>query len=245
MAVKRIEVLGVPVDVCSPVDFEEEIIALLEKEGSKQIVFLSIWGLLKARGHNDFAECVRNADLILPISKSILSGAKFLKQDVPHRWNPFTTLIDIMSFLESRYKSVYFLGGRKKMLLDAEYNVHMTFKTLQVVGRYVGYYPKNEDDAVISAIHKASPSLVVLSEGLKDKDCWYYHRKEKFENSIFLYYNDAVGIFSKRRSHVSKKTFDMGLEIWGEIFKNPFKLFLFFPYLFYKINLLWYRLFRM
>lgn len=85
MSVQRIEILGVPVDVCQKPDLEQKILELMEKQGPSQILFLSIWDLMKARGKNDFAECVRNADLILPVSKSILSGAKFLKKTVPAR----------------------------------------------------------------------------------------------------------------------------------------------------------------
>ena len=70
MGIQRINVVGVPVDVCRPEDLETEILELLAKPGTKQIVFLNIWGLLKARRKNDFAECVKNADLIIPISKS-------------------------------------------------------------------------------------------------------------------------------------------------------------------------------
>ena len=71
MGIQRINVVGVPVDVCRPEDLETEILELLAKPGTKQIVFLNIWGLLKARRKNDFAECVKNADLIIPISKSM------------------------------------------------------------------------------------------------------------------------------------------------------------------------------
>ena len=46
MAIERIKVLGVPVDVCTPEDFENEILELLARPGAKQIVFLSVWGLL-------------------------------------------------------------------------------------------------------------------------------------------------------------------------------------------------------
>ena len=72
---------------------------------------------MKIRCKNEYAESIRNADLILPISKSILSGAKFLNKTVPFRYNPFDAFISILSILESRYKSFYIFGGRKKPLL--------------------------------------------------------------------------------------------------------------------------------
>ena len=110
MSIKRISLIGVPVDVIQPEDLENEILELLAKPGTKQIVFLSIWNLLKARHKGVYSECIQNADLIIPVSKSILKGAKFLKKDVPVRYNPFEAVIRILSILDSHYKTLYLFG---------------------------------------------------------------------------------------------------------------------------------------
>ena len=244
MSIERINLIGVPIDVCGPENLESAILELLAKPGTKQIIFLSIWDLLKARRKNDFSECVKNADLVLPISKSILKGAKFLKKPIPVRYNPFTAVIQVLSILDSHYKSLYLLGARKKTLLKAERNVHDTFPGLKVVGRYAGYYSKQDEDDVVQAIFKSQPSLVLVSEGIKDKNCWAYKRRNRFSSSIFLYYKDCFGIFADRIKRVNEKTFERGHEIFVEFLHNPFKIFLLFPYFWYKIVLLWYRLFR-
>ncbi|HAO29771.1 MAG TPA: UDP-N-acetyl-D-mannosamine transferase [Treponema sp.] len=244
MAVQRIKLLGVPVDILPPQDMETEILELLAKPGTKQIVFMSVWDLLKARRKNDYAQCVREADLVLPVSKSILRGARFLKKEVPVRYNQFTAVISILSVLENHYKSLYLLGGRKKALMAAERNVRSTFPGLQIVGRYVGYYPKAVENDIVQAIFKASPSLALVSDGIREKDCWSYTRRNRFSSSIFLYYRDGIGIFSERIKRVKEKTFERGLEIWSEILHNPLKLFLIFPYIYYIVCLLWYKLFK-
>jgi N-acetylglucosaminyldiphosphoundecaprenol N-acetyl-beta-D-mannosaminyltransferase len=244
MGIQRIEIVGVPVDICRPENLEAEILELMAKPGTKQIVFLSVWNLLKARGHSDYAECVRNADLILPVSKSIIRGARFLKKTVPVRYNPFSAVISILSVLESHFKSLYLLGGRKHTLQKAESNVHVTYPSLQIVGRYVGYYPKTSENAVIEAIYKASPSLVLVSDGIKDSDCWSFRRRSQFSSSIFVYYHDAFGIFSERIKRVNEKTFERGGEMIPEIIHNPFKFFLLFSFLWYIIILIWYRLLK-
>ncbi len=244
MAVERIEILGVPVDVCQPQNLEKEIMRLLEKPGTKQIIFMNIWDLLKARKKNDYSECVKNADLIIPISKSILRGAKFLKKTVPVRYNPFEATIRILTILEKHYKSFYLLGGKRSSLMTAEHNVRQTFPNLQIVGRYIGYTPKSIEDNIVQAIYKASPSLVLLSEGIKEKEVWAFNHRNQFSSSIFMYYQDAIGIFSERKSRISEKKFNKGLEIWSEILRNPFKIFLIFPYIYYLFSLLFARIFK-
>ena len=244
MAINRISLLGVPVDVCKPEELENEILELLAKPGTKQIVFLSIWNLLKARRKGDYGESIKNADLVIPISKSILKGAKFLHLDVPVRYNPFEAVIQILGILDYHYKTLYLLGANKKTLAKTEHNIRDTFTSLRIVGRYVGYYPKNIENDIIEAIFKAQPSLVLLSDGIKEKNCWAYRRRNRFSSSIFLYYKDAFGIFSKRIKRVSEKTFNRGQEFLVELIHNPFKIFLIFPYIGYLLSLVFYRLFK-
>lgn len=242
MAIERISLIGVPVDIISPDNLENELLEILARPGTKQIIFLSIWDLLKARHKGDFADCVKNADLILPISKSILKGAKFLKLNVPVRYNPFEAVIQILSILDSHYKSLYLFGSSEKTLSKTERNIRDTFRNLKIIGRYIGYYPKVVEDNVVQAIFKAQPSLVLLSDGIKEKNCWAYRRRNRFSSSIFLYYKDAFGIFSERVKRVKPKTFNKGNEIFVELLHNPFKIFLLFPYTWYKVVLLWYKI---
>lgn len=244
MAIERINLLGVPIDVCAPENLENELLEILAKPGTKQIVYLSIWDLLKARHKGDFIECLKNADLILPISKSILRGAKFLKKTIPIRYNPFKATIQILGILDSHYKSLYLLGSHKQTLDKAEQNLRATFPGIRIVGRCVGHYNKNVEDKIVEAIFKAQPSLVLQSDGIKEKNVWAYRRRNSFSSSIFLYYKDAFGIFSERIRRVDEKTFERGNEIFSEIAHNPFKLFLIFPYIWYILCLVWNRIFK-
>ncbi len=244
MSAQRIKILGVPVDICAPENLEKDILEIMARPGTKQIIFLSIWDLIKCQRKGDFQETVKNAALILPISKSILRAAKFLKKEVPVRHNPFTTTIQILSIMENHFKSIYMLGSTKKTLTKAEHNVRDTFPQLKILGRYVGYYPKTAENKIVEAIFKAQPSLVLMSDGIKEKNCWPYRRRNSFSNSIFLYYKDCFGIFSERIKRVSEKTFDKGNEMFVEILHNPFKIFLIFPYIWFLFAVLFTKMFR-
>lgn len=241
--IKRIKVVGVPVDVVQPEHLEKVIFQLIEQAGTKQIVFLSLWTLLKARHNAELMRCLENASLILPISKSIVNGAVFLKRTKPIRYNPFTALILFFTILETRYRSLYLLGGHKSSLIESERNLKATYPGLQIVGRFTGYFSAEVEKDILLAIFKANPSMVLLSDGISSGIAWSYARRNSFGSSIFVYYKDALSIFSKRKKRVSSPTFDSGREIWGEIFRNPFKLFLVFPFLGYILLLIGDKLF--
>ncbi len=241
---QRIELLGVPVDIVKPEDMEKVLFSLHDQAGIKQVIFISVWDLLKARRNANYMNCLKNAALVLPTSKSIIKGAKFLKLPIPERYNPFSTIISLMTYLETRYKSIYLLGGCKGSLMDSEKNIRSTYPGLQIVGRYVGYFPKSVERDVVSAIYKANPALVLVSEGIKKGEKWIYDRRNQFGSSIFIYHKDILNIFSLRKKRVSKETFQRGNEIWHEIFHNPMKLFLIFPFMWYKTLLICNRLFK-
>ncbi|MCQ2579291.1 MAG: WecB/TagA/CpsF family glycosyltransferase [Treponemataceae bacterium] len=244
MAVQRISVLNVPVDIIQPEEIETELLALLDKPGAKQIIFLSIWDLLYARLNTEYLVCLEKADLVLPISKSILSGARFLKQKIPVRYNPFSAIISILAVLNKHYKSLYLFGTHKPSLMQAESNVRATFTGIQIVGRCVGYYNKMDEKNIIAAIFKASPAVVLLGSGIKNPERWVYRRRNCFNSSVFIADNDVLDIFSKRKKYVNPKTFEKGLEIWPEIVRNPLKIFLIFPFMWYRFLLVIYRLFK-
>jgi N-acetylglucosaminyldiphosphoundecaprenol N-acetyl-beta-D-mannosaminyltransferase len=244
MEIERIRVLKIPVDVIQPEQLEQKIFSLLEEPGTKQIVFLSIWDLLKARHNAEFLNCLEEASLVLPVSKCILSGARFLKESIPVRYNPFSTVVSFFTSLETRYRSLYLLGGHKGSLMEAARNLHATFPGLHIVGRYVGYYPKSVEKDVLSAIFKANPSMVLLGDGISGGINWAYDRRNNFGSSIFVYYKKSLDIFSKRSHRISKKTFDRGHEKWVEIVHNPLKIFLIFPFIWYVLLLVIYRVFK-
>lgn len=241
MEIKRVIVAGVGVDILPPQDIEQVVQDLLQKPGAKHIVFLSIWDLLKARHKGDFRELIKSADLVIPISKSIIGGAAFLKREAPVRYNPFNFLINVMSTLDASYKSIFLLGSRAEALHIARRNVASTFPNLKIFGTHPGFYPRNKEGDVLKAIYKSSPALVLYSEGLNDGPLWAYKRRDSFQSSIFIYYKDAIGIFAKRIKRINEKTFERGHEIWHELVRNPFKIFRLFSYLWYGVVLFWWR----
>lgn len=244
MARERIKFLSVPVDVIPRGELENEIAELLQSGKLSQICFVTIWDILKARMSSELLSCLNNASLVIPVSKSILRGASFLGLSVPVRYNPFSAIISILDTIDKHHRSLYMFGSRKDCLMTAERNVRETFSNIQIVGRYVGYYPKSAEKNIIQAIHKAAPSLLLVSDGIRGGQLWSFSRRHQLPSGLILHYRDIFPIFSKHKKRVSPERFEKGLEIWGEILRNPLKILLVFPYIWYIIVLVWYKCFK-
>ncbi|MDR2194887.1 MAG: WecB/TagA/CpsF family glycosyltransferase [Treponema sp.] len=241
---ERIHLLNVPIDIVKKEDLAAVTGTLLENGEGGYIVLLSLWDLLRARRNGEYRSYVLEADAVIPISRSIISGARFLTGKEPVRYLPFDFIIAILSILEYREQSVYLMGGRKKVLEKAEKNVSKTFPRLHIVGRYTGRFRKNIEGAVLQAIRKAAPSLLLVGKGVHGKELWIRRKCDKLGPGIRLWCSDIYDVFANKRRHPTDYVFKHGLE-WVECcFKKPLYFLRVFLYIYYGILLLFYKFFK-
>ena len=248
---ERIIFLKVPIDIAPPDDLQEIFFHLLPREkkadrpeAGMDIVLLSLWDLLRARRNSDYLDYLSNASLVIPISKSLVNGVRFLTGKTVYRYMPFKFVISLLTFLEKQDLSVYLFGGTSKILKKAEKNLHLTFPLLKIVGRCEGKIRKPEEGAVIEAIRKASPSLLLLGKGRRDKELWIQKNTKLLNRDFRLWCSDLFDVFAEKKRRPSDAVFEKGLEHLGHCFRNPLKIFRIFPYLWYKILILYQKLFN-
>ena len=241
-ACKRVAFLKTPIDIVTEENFETIIRDLLSKGGQHQIVLLSFRSLMRARRNQEYGKLVRSASLVIPISKSIISGIKFLKLPTPVRWMPFEFIIRLLGILENNRKSVYFLGAKPSSINAAASNLRASFPGLNIVGRHKGFFSKEVEKNLLLAIRKAGPSLLLVGNGIRGKDKWIYHNLEHLSDGLFLWERDCFDIFAGKKKRIAKETWNKGLEGLRGLFTHPYRFFRLFQYLFFYILLLIYRL---
>jgi len=240
-SLNRVSVLGVPVDILPPGGIEE-LVAHFADGKNHQIVLLSLWDLMRARRSGEFRTMIAGASLVLPISLSVVRGARFLHREEPIRYMPFDFVVKLLAALEQHGKSVYLLGGSRSSVQKAAGNIKTTFPGIRVVGRFAGRYPKHIESAIVEAIKKATPSLLLVGSGVPGRERWIPRNLSRFNSGIYLWCSDLFEVFAERRSKPSRSLFKNGLE-WLPFFaKRPWKLYRVFIYLWYNILLLITRL---
>ena len=247
----RIKFLKVPLDIVSPEELPAVISGLLPKwkstkpfDKSQNIILLSVWDLLKARSNKEYRQYVLDADLVLPISKSLVTGVNFLLKKKVYRYMPFNFAVTLLGILEKNEFPVFLLGSRSSILKKAEKNLRTTFPRLKIVGRYEGYMRKQEEGAVIEAVRKSSPSLLLAGIGIRGRELWIGRNSERLNTGLRLWCSDLFDVFAKKKYRPSDAIFEKGLESIGYCIRSPLKFFRVFCYLRFKILVLFYRLFR-
>ncbi len=202
--IKRLRLLNVPVDAVE----QELVLKIIERfllDGEKhQIVFLNRLKLLKARRNVEYRRCLRDASLILPVSRGIVRGVRFLSKRNLTQFDPFPFIVRMLAVVEKLNRTVYLLGSRKEDLEKAERNLKDSFPGLRMVGRFSGYFSKDLEKNVLLAIKKASPSVLMVGNGLAARDLWILRHKADLNPGIYLWVGDCFELFSGKKKTLGK-----------------------------------------
>jgi N-acetylglucosaminyldiphosphoundecaprenol N-acetyl-beta-D-mannosaminyltransferase len=241
----RIVLLRAPLDIVSPEELPEVIANLIpnekaayEAQEKRNIVLLSLWDLLRARRNAEYRNYLFSAALVIPISKSLVSGARFLTGKKVYRYMPFKFVISLLSILEKREYPLFLRGGKSQVLKKAEKNLRSTFPGLKIIGRCEGKIRKQEEPAVIEAIRKSSPSILLAGKGVRGKELWIARNSNRLNSGFRLWCSDLFEVFAEKKHRPSDAVFEKGLESIGFCFKNPLKFFRFFLFIYYNLLLL-------
>jgi N-acetylglucosaminyldiphosphoundecaprenol N-acetyl-beta-D-mannosaminyltransferase len=241
---ERIELLKVPIDIVSGEALKDLVFELLQEGSGKNIVLLSLWDLMRARHNPEYRDYVMNAALVIPISKSLVRGAHFLCGKQPERYMPFNFILSLLTILEDREFSVYLLGGQSKVLTKTEKHIRETFPHLRIIGRFPGYFKKQNEEVLIQVIRKSAPSLLLVNKGVPRGEKWIAKNSAKLSPGLRLWCSDIFDVFSARRKRPSNWIFERGLDWIGLCLQNPLYCFRVFTYLYYNILLLFSKLRR-
>ncbi|HEC62210.1 MAG TPA: glycosyl transferase [bacterium] len=202
--IKRLRLMNVPVDAIE----QELVLKMIERfllDGEKhQIVFLNRPKLFKARRNVEYKRCLRDASLILPVSREIVRGVRFLSKGNLTRFEPFTFIVRLLAIVEKLNRTVYLLGSRKEDLEKTERNLKGSFPGLRIVGRFSGYFSKDLEKNVLLAIKKASPSVLMVGNGLSARDLWILRHKADLNPGIYLWVGDCFELFSGKKKASGK-----------------------------------------
>jgi len=236
--IKRIHILGIPVDVVSDEKLPEVIESFYSLNDHRQIIFLDFHELMRCRYRKERRNAVSRAALVIPVSSLIVNAARFLRKDVPPLRRTYPFIIRLLGILELKNKSLYLLGSNMKGVRLAESTLKATFPGLKIVGRYTSRFPEDREKDIITAIKKASPTLLLAGKGLKKQHLWIFGKQSQLSPGLSIWEQSCFDVFSGKRSKPDDRFFSRFFSAFGRIIVHPWRVLRIFRYMYFFLLLL-------
>lgn len=234
----RYKLLGINVDSISPEEVYENIYQLTKLDKVTHIVFLDTYLLMKAQFNIELCNYINSAALVIPISPGIRLGLKFTNRKIEKIYNYFNFIINLLINFTEKKEFIYLLGGDFNIIEKADKNIRDSFPGIRLVGRFhMNYKPEFEKD-LITAIKKATPSLILVGKKSPSQEKWIYKKKNSFKKGIFLGVRDFIEIVGGKKKSPSEEIINSGFHKMVSVLTNPFKIFRIFYYIIYVFLLI-------
>jgi len=239
---QRITLLKVPIDIVPEDQIARIAREFAESSGHKSIVFLTYDKFMKARRDPEFLSHLNRAALVIPVSKSLEQACRFLKLPEPVRHFPFDFVIRFLGALEEKRRTLYLLGDHHHAVQTIAANIRTSFPGLTLVGRHTGHYGRDKEEPILLAIHKASPTVLLIGPGIPGREKWAFRQGSPLPVKVTLFSEETFRIMAGRKRRPSKASFRKGTYGLRRALLNPFRILLVFSYAWFGLALLVYRL---
>ena len=227
---QRITLLKVPIDIVPEDQIPRIARELAEDEGRKILVFLTYANFMKAQRDPEFLAQLNRAALIIPVSKSLELGCRFLKLPQIVRHYPFDFVIKFLGALEEKRRTIYLLGEQHDGIQTIAANLRTSFPGLTLIGRHTGHYGRDKEEPILQAIQKATPTLLLVGPGVPGREKWAFRQGSTLPIKVILHSEESFQIMSGKKRRPSKAAFRKGTHELNRSLFNPFRLVRVFSY---------------
>lgn len=216
-----VKILGIDVD---SFNFDEAVSWAYSNHG--QIVTINPEMISYAHSNPDFANVVKQAELVVPDGIGVEIGLKILGHRVRRIAGIELGKALIIKFSKEG-KSVALVGAKPEIVDNAIKNLSAEIPELNVVYSHDGYF--KDDEEILNSLIAANPDLILVALGSPKQEFFISNLKDKLPNATMIGLGGSFDVWAgavKRAPLIFQK---MGLEWLYRTIKEPQRFKRIFP----------------
>lgn len=209
------------------------------KNGKKtHIVTLNSLMLLRTIFSRKYKNIIKNAELVFVESAGVEIACKLLGYKIKNRIAGIDFFRELLYHIDHFQKSVYLFGGSFDTITKTEKNIKLAFPTIRIVGRYKGYFNKEEEEKIKIAIQKANPDFIFVALGVPKQEKWISLNSDII--NVAMGVGGSFDVFAGKRKRAPEFFQNHGLEWLYRIVFIPGRIFQIFPLFLFSIIVVFY-----
>ncbi len=163
---RRVRILGVPVNAVSKEELPVLVERLIEADGSRILAPVNAEVLNRAVETPELHEFLNQADLVHADGAGAVLGSKILGDPIPPRVTSIYLLWQLCRRWNDGKYSIYFLGGPPGVNEQARDMIHSQYPNVRIVGCHRGHLITEEErQAALRDIQEKKPDLLTVGFG--------------------------------------------------------------------------------
>ena len=186
VAARTMSVLGVPITPCTLEEAVRLIEDMIQKGGPHLVALVNAHTLNLAHENHEYREVLRGASLVLRDGVGVRWALK-RKGALPlHNFVGTDFLPDFCRCTANRGYRLFLLGSKPGVAQSAAENLKSMSGGIVIAGHHHGYFPRQQDDRIISHINAMEPDVLLVAMGNPQQELWIAHNLSRLKAPVCI-----------------------------------------------------------
>lgn len=218
---RRVDILGVGVDVLTAREAVERLVQLWDAGGQHQVVTLNPEMIMAARGDDRLREILRQSSLVVADGIGVVWASKLLGQPLPERVAGVDLASALIAKAAEQGRTIALLGGEPGVAQKAAQRLKGRHAALRVTGAYHGYFSEAEGDALIQEIARQRVDLLLVGLGAPKQEFWIHQNLHRTGARVAIGVGGALDVYSGKVRRAPAVWQRLGLEWAYRLIQEP------------------------
>lgn len=224
---KRIAILGVPVDNLSMDETIEALDRLIETDGFHQIATANIDFLMKAIGDDELMDILQRCDLVLADGMPLVWASRIMGTPLKERVAGADLLPRLAELSQRKGRRLFLLGATEDRSREASKWIMRHYPGAQIAGRYSPPLSSIDDmdhTAILKMIEEADADILLVAFGNPKQEKWLAMHRSRLHVPVCIGVGASLDFLSGSHSRAPEWMQKSGLEWVHRFYKEPRRL---------------------
>jgi len=223
-----IDVLGVGVDPITVDELHAEIARLVRDGRLGLVLNVNAHCLNLCHEKRALRDALNDADVVFCDGAGVMLAARMLGGRIPERITYAAWIWQLADFAAAEGFSLYLLGARPGVALEAARRLRERYPGLRIVGARHGYFDHSagsaENEAVLDEINAAAPDILLVGLGMPLQEFWLTENRHDLDAGVALTCGAAFDYASRRVPRGPRLLTESGFEWLARLLSDPRRL---------------------
>ena len=224
---RRIAILGVPIDNLSMDETIDAMDRLIESDGFHQVATANVDFLMKAIGDDELMDILHRCDLVLPDGMPLVWASRFMGTPLKERVTGADLLPRLSELSQRKKRRLFLLGATEERSKAATQWIKKNYPGAVIAGRYSPTFAAIDEmdhGLILKMIEDAHVDILLVAFGNPKQEKWLAMHRSRLRVPLCVGVGASLDFLSGTHSRAPQWMQKSGLEWVHRFYKEPRRL---------------------